>query len=52
MSAEITIFLLRLLGALILMSFLLALFLIIWRSLCQATDEIADFPAGEEQELA
>ncbi len=40
MSIEVTVFLLRLLGGLILAGFLLALFYMIWRSLIQMTDTL------------
>ncbi|MCY4073521.1 MAG: FHA domain-containing protein [Chloroflexi bacterium] len=40
MSIEVTVFLLRLLGGLILAGFLLALFYMIWRSLLQMTDAL------------
>lgn len=40
MSVEVTVFLLRLLGSLILAGFLLALFYLIWRSLTQTTDAL------------
>lgn len=45
MSVEVTVLLLRLLSGLLLASFLLALFYIIWRGLVQMTDNLEAEPA-------